>query len=533
MESEQFSYHFQKQVYENLTFFDKYGSSFIFFVLITVFLVILCFFSFAYFNASALKANWNENRCKPTVIPFAGIIMQPTDMSISEYTSQNFDFCMQQNVKSVAGPALQPLSFITNSLTKIADLALNGLNALRAMTYKMRDSIATIFAEIYQRLVNVIIPLQQIIIKTKDSFGKLQGVMVTSLYTFLGAYYGLESLMGVIAQVLVNILIALAAVILVLWLTPFTWGTAAAGTALFTAISIPLVILITFLRNAFQMDVKFGNLKVPSPKKLKCFDKNTKIRMHDGTEKSICDIKPGDQLDNNDEVNSVFKLATKGSIMYNVNGVIVSDSHLVYDSFKKKWVRVKNHFSASLVESYKEPYLYCLNTKSGSITINNILFSDWDEFSHKKRENIKKVAVQQNSNSKENWLHETCENGFMSNTLVALKDGSMIPIVDVKVGDELSNGSTVYGTVVINGINTDQYNYTKNGVYNFQGSSNICFCNEQNYSIDSTLNSFSLSKEFINPLKRENTLYNILTTNNWFVSSNCIFGDYNMATDCI
>ena len=530
MENDRFSYKFQKNIYEGLTFFDQYGSSLIFFILISFILLILILFSYAYSNAATLKSNWNENRCKPYVIPFAGFIMQPKDMSIHDYTSMNFNYCMQENAKEVSGPALEPLSYITNSLSKLSGELAEGLNSARAMMDKMRENVGNIFKEIYQRLVNFLIPLQQIIIKTKDSFGKLQGVMVASVYTFLGAYFGLEAFLGSIAQLLVNILIAMAAAIMIMWITPFTWGAAAAGTALFVAISIPLGIFITFLREELGMEVKFGNLKVPKPKKLKCFDKNTKIKMHDGTEKEIVNIQPGDLLQNNDQVNAIFQVAAEGSVMYNIDGVIVSDTHLVFDSSNEKWVRAKNHSSASLVSDYKEPYLYCLNTQSGSICIHNILFSDWNEFSAKK---IRKAYENVQPTTSKNWMHKSYENGLHADTKVIKEDGSIVEMREIKVGDVLQGGSVVYGVVKINGTDTDQYDYTRNSIDKFQGSSNICFCSNKTYHIESTLDCFSLSKEKVCESKREKTLYNILTSSNWFPSKHCVFGDYNMAMDCM
>jgi hypothetical protein len=487
MESDRFSYKFQKNIFDNLTFFDQYGTSLILFVLITFIVIFVVLFSYAYSNAAALKANWDENRCKPTVLPFAGFIMQPTDMTIHEYTTMNFNYCMQENAKEVSGPALEPLSFITNSLSKLSSEMIDGLNALRAMSSKVRDSIGSIFTEVYQRLVNFLIPLQLIIIKTKDSFAKLQGVMVASVYTFLGAYFGLEAFLGSIAQILVNILIAMAAAIMVMWLTPFTWGAAATATALFVAISIPLGIFITFLRDAFGMEVKFGSLKVPKPKKLKCFDKSTEILMHDGTKKIISQIQPGDKTAANGVVNSVFQLDTSGSIMYNIHGVIVSDTHLVFDPIAKKWVRAANFTGAKKLTTYDEPYLYCLNTESGLITINNILFSDWDDFLPQAREIIKtKFNIQPNE---KNWLHTRFENGFQGNTIVNLANSQRKRMDKILVGDVLETNNKVYGIAKINGddktdkilfnILTDSGSFLSNGIsfgdYNYSLDSLWCF----------------------------------------------------------
>jgi hypothetical protein len=97
------------------------------------------------------------------------------------------------------------------------------------------------------RVVNVTVPLQQIVISFKDLISKIQGTMTAGLFTLFGSYYTLKSFLGVIAQFIIAILITFAATIAALWAVPLTWGAAAANTAVFVAISIPMVIVLTFM----------------------------------------------------------------------------------------------------------------------------------------------------------------------------------------------------------------------------------------------------------------------------------------------
>jgi hypothetical protein len=514
-----------KETYENLSYFDNFGSSLIFFILISIILFLLISLSYAYLQASSLKADWERNRCKPSVLPFAGLVMQPTDMSMSEYTALNFSYCMQDNLKAVAGQSLEPLSFIVSSLSTMAEEASQSLNAVRAMTDKVRSGIADIFLQIYGKLVNIMIPLQELIIKVKDSFGKLQGVLVTSLYAFLGSYFGLKSLLGVIAQAIVNILIGLAASIMIMWLTPITWAPAAAATALFTAISIPLIIMIAFLKNTLQVNIKGGNLKVPKPKKLKCFDKNTLLEMNDGSFQKIVDLKPGDILRENNKVNAVFQVLTDGSQMYRLPGnIIVSDSHLVFDPFSQQWLRAKYFRESTPVDNYNEQHLYCLSTESGYIKIKSILFSDWDEMSEKER---KQISLQfKKSNEEPNWFHKHFQNGLHPETLVILKNGEKKEIRNVKPGDKLDDGTSIYGTVKIDGRDVEQFSFSHGKV---KGSSNLVYNKDPTHLLLTKTVYLENKREVI---KKEPILYNILTESGTFASTNDIrFGDYNVAID--
>ena len=63
--------------------------------------------------------------------------------------------------------------------------------------------------------------------------------------------------------------------------------------------------------------------------------------------------------------------------MYNLNGVIVSGSHCVLHN--NQWIKVKYHPLATLVKNFNENIIYCLNTTKKQITINDVIFRDWDD----------------------------------------------------------------------------------------------------------------------------------------------------------
>jgi hypothetical protein len=522
-------------LYDNLTYFDNYGSSVIGVIFITFILLLLISFSFAMIYKKTISDDWINQRCKLSVIPFAGFINKPDNMTTGEYTKQNFDYCIQTNVKSTAGFALEPLTFITNALSSVANSIISFINSIRAMFDKIRTLMGNTTKEIYGRIISFTIPIQKIIIGVKDMFAKMQGTLVSVLYTVLGSYYGLQSLMGVIAQALVKILIILASIILVLWITPFTWGTAAAATALFIAISIPLGLFLTFLTDVFHINLNLKIPKVPSPKKLKCFDENTFLQMNDGTEKNIIDICAGDILKNNDKVTANFKVISKGSIMYDLNGVIVSDTHLVKKD-EHNWVRVSEHNMSRKVAYYDydcKPYLYCLNTESKTIVINDITFSDWDEIYGTKTDDvlvkirnycllndiIKEVEIKD--------IHKYLENGFSQETNIKLKCGEIKKIHEIKIGDILEGGEKVYGVVKINGTDINQYCYSF-GKYKFEGGPNL-IVRDENMFITSTIDLEKNDKK--NKYIKDNFLFHLLTNENTFIVNNIKFGDYNSSID--
>ena len=343
-----------KKLYEKMTYFDQYGGSLILVIIITIIVLILISYFHTMINIQPIIDDWSNQRCKPNIIPIAGLITHPEGISASDYTYQNFNYCLQNILSSITGDALNPLTFVTNFLNSIANSIKESIQAIRAMFDKIRNSMQSVSEELMGRLMNMMIPLQQIIISVRDLMGKVQGTITAGLFTLLGSYYTLQSLMGAIVEFIIIILITLAVMIGIFWLVPFTWGAAVANTSIFVAISIPMVIILAFMVDVLKIHPSLG---IPT---IKCFDKNTLIDMNDGTQKKIIYIEPGDILANNNVVTAKIKVIREGSIMYILNNIIVSDSHII--NYEGKWIPVSQHPSAIKYDLYNEEYLYCLNT---------------------------------------------------------------------------------------------------------------------------------------------------------------------------
>lgn len=509
-----------KKMYEKLTYFDQYGGSVILCIIITIIICLLISYCFIMINAQPIIDDWPNQRCKPNILPIAGFITHPEGVSASDYTYENFNYCMQNTLSSITGVAVEPLTFVTNLLNNMAQQVSTDIQSIRDMFNKVRTMAQEVSQEIMGRIMNFTIPLQQMIIGFKDLMSKIQGILTAGLYTLLGSYYTLKSLMGAIAQFIISILIALATMIAVFWLVPFTWGAAIANTVIFVAIAIPLAIILAFMVDVLHVKT---NLKIPT---VKCFDEDTLITMNDGTKKRIVNIRVGEKLAYDNEVTAFIKVETKGSELYNLHGVTVSDSHIVL--YKDKWICVSKHPEAvKMVAVYEKPYLYCLNTSKKVIKINDCVFTDWDEVYLDSQFNaIEKNGVVPIRGLKD--IHTYMDGGFSGDTKIKLKNGDYKEIKDIDVGDILNNEETIYGIVKINGANVSdvfEYNLGKNLVV--EGGPNLVICQENKGLSTLTLDSFYKS----NLERKPAELYHLLTDTKTFTIGHVTFYDYNAAID--
>ena len=414
-----------KKMYEKMTYFDQYGATVLLFIIITIILLIFISYCFVKINAQPIIDDWPNQRCKINILPFAGFITHPEGISAFDYTSKNFAECTQNILSNMTGFMVEPLTFIIKMVNSVVNDIKNAINSIRAMFDKIRTFFQTMAQEVMGRIMNMMIPLQQIIISFKDIIGKVQGIMTAGLFTLLGSYYTLKSLLGAIVQFIIIILIVIAVLVAIFWIFPFTWSAALINTAIFVAISIPLIIILVFMTDVLKVQTEFT---IPS---IKCFDENTLITMNDNTQKKISEIIPGDLLNNNNLVTAIIKVETKGSEMYNLDDIIVSDSHII--QYKDKWIPVSQHPEATIHKSYNKPYLYCLNTSDKIINIKKYIFTDWDELYDNTIFEVKNNNIKKINNKKD--IHKFLEGVFDKNMELKLLNGEIKKICDINIGD--------------------------------------------------------------------------------------------------
>jgi hypothetical protein len=225
------------------------------------------------------------------------------------------------------GYLLQPITYITGSLTGILSSFMNEINMVRAMFNKIRNLIASIIQSVFGVFLNMVIEFQRITIGIKDLMGKTIGIMVTLMYVIDGSIKTMKSA----------------------WNGP-----------------------------AGQMVQKLG----------KCFHPETKLKLKDGRIVAIKDIHLGDVLENGSVVESTMKINNKKPripfyVIKNkgISGedIYVTGSHLVFNQKNKQFIKVENYYNATKCEEIKSDWFSCLITSDHKIQVGSEIFWDWED----------------------------------------------------------------------------------------------------------------------------------------------------------
>ena len=274
---------------------------------------------FYYSQVAEIKANWPLYRCNPIYMPLA------------DNLEENFVYCIQSMQINFMGYLLQPLTFITNTISSLLGDFMDEIQFIRAMFDKIRTFFSTIIQNVFGVFLNLVIEFQRITIGIIDLIGKIIGIVVSLMYVIDGSILTMKS----------------------------TWNG-------------PPGQLVQFLG--------------------KCFYPYTQVKLLNGNIKAIKDIDLGDILEDGSIVESVMKIDNKREKIplyiikgegVNNNDIYVTGSHLIFDKQSNKFINVSNYEKATL-SNLNTDWFSCLITSKHKIPIGNELFWDWEDHFVKK-----------------------------------------------------------------------------------------------------------------------------------------------------
>jgi len=502
------------KIYEKTGYLDKFGGSLV--LTFVIFLIVFFIISYYYIqsNIKPIKANWKNEKCKPYVMPFAGIINAPDGESITDYSFKNFTFCLTDILKKVVDTATAPIRYTQSLTVKLFSKFANILHELREMLNFIRNSIMKIIISIFGRIGNVMIQLRKIIINVNVVFEKIKGVFMTSLYTLVASYMALKSFMGAFLELIVKLLIILAAVIVILWIFPWTWAMAGTLTTLFVIVSVPLILVAISLGNVMKLTAS-GDM--PDEPSKGCFDEYTKVPLMRGTV-NMKDVIPGDIFLDGSVVTAIFKVANTDNKMYKIGNIIVTGDHPI--KYKQHgWIKSSEYPTSIEINNYNKDYIYCLNTTNKIITLDDKIFMDWDELDSLDIEKLKSVSNFHIGLKTEN-IHKYMDGGFIGTTKIELEDGRLVDFKDLEVNDQLKYGERILAIVTIDGKTTTGSKIFKFGDYKFIGGPNIRIQ-------DKLLGNLCTLDIYGEDVEQTNKLYHIITDKKFFIMNGIRFYDYN------
>ena len=509
-------------------FFTRYSGDF----WITAILCLAVFVIVSYYwvisSRQPIIDDWVNQRCKPAVIPFAGMINAPDGKSSFEYTGENFEYCVQNIVQDIGQIALTPIYYLINIVTSHLQGISDSINSARGMSNNLRISISAQGNDLYNRLLGVTMPIVFMMRKISAIIGKTQGTLISGLYTLYGAFITTESSFLFIYELVVKLLWIIYSFIIACfaigWMFPPTLAAGLSAVSFLSVLLIPVVMFILTM-NSVSGTFSKSNMKSPPPipklgKKLGfCFAGETKIKTKLNRDVMIKDIKLGQELFDGSVVTALMKSTSSGSSFYSVCGIIVTGTHKIYEE-NVGWINVSQHSKCVPIKNFNEQYIYCIGTSSKIIKIDELVFSDWDEINDDILEKLGANSKHIHSNILNRYdIHKYFDVGIHPDTMIQLGNGRKIPIKEIEVNDVLSAGEIVETVITVKTDDIEE------------------FCNvtthDGSFIISATKNTeLIMNDELVrNQVEPPSICYHLITNIGGFVAAGAFVSDYNRGID--
>ena len=265
-----------------------------------------------------LEDDWPKHRCNPMTMPFASYL--------GHDPISNFTYCVGNIQKDLMGFFLEPLEYVLSMVGNLGEWILGRLNLIREFFNMFRKFLGTMVGDIYGMFVNVLIQVQSLVIKLKDTVMKLVGILMTFMYLIQGAMMTGQSInKGPIGETLRTV----------------------------------------------------------------CFHKNTPVNLKNGTTVMMKDIQLGTILENGAEVYGLLTLkGDKYNPYYKIwsdkldNYIYVTGEHKILVDDKKKDIegfKPVSEVSYALKTDICDEELSCLITSNHRIPIGEYTFWDWED----------------------------------------------------------------------------------------------------------------------------------------------------------
>ena len=206
---------YKQKPYYSKKYFSMYGGHLVAAVVVTTVVLGIVLKLIIEGELYKYKKQWSELRCKPQWIPFAHYISPVSDKSEQEINAENMSFCASQVLEKVANSATAPARSAIAQTSKIQETLLIIQNNFRRVLAELKERFETVFNTFTNVLTAASIPIYTFIIKLKQIFHKINGVMASVFYVFVQIYVVVKNGLIIVTNFLFWTIVAL---VITLWL---------------------------------------------------------------------------------------------------------------------------------------------------------------------------------------------------------------------------------------------------------------------------------------------------------------------------
>jgi hypothetical protein len=315
-------------------------------------------------------------------------VIMPFASFFGKDTVQNFNYCIMQTNSGFFGFLLEPIYYMFSMVGSILSDLTQGIDDIRSMMTSIRGGFMGILGIVFGKMAGTTSEVVVLFTRLRDVLARMMGVFVTLTYT--------------------------------------------ANASISTGSSImngPIGTVVNYF----------------------CFAKDTPIRLFgSAAPMPIQSVRIGDVLSDGSRVTSVLKFTSEGADMFELDGITVSGSHLIFKN--NAWQKVRDCSGAIPVFVPSWQRIYCLNTDTHNIQVEaaseSLWFRDFEEVSAPAAIEAIQTLTSECLNKGRvvpEAVTGSYASGLAAGTKVLLKGNRRLYVEGVEIGDELVGGGVVTG----------------------------------------------------------------------------------------
>lgn len=179
---------------------------------------------FASVDRQDVMANWDKKRCDIPVILGSPLYKPDTyKKSGLEFSTENFQFCMNKVVKEVFTTAISPILALFKQQIDAVNVVKAVQNGIQEMLGNFFRGFSTLLEGVFQRFMMVGFQFRRIFNEAMQAMNRVYGVAVSTIFMGITAIVGIDNLQKFIGKVVLIIMGILAGLMIVLFfvLLPF------------------------------------------------------------------------------------------------------------------------------------------------------------------------------------------------------------------------------------------------------------------------------------------------------------------------
>ncbi len=331
------------------------------FLIMTLGFILVFVMCLGYGRHQEIVENWETYRRNPLYM-FTAFLYKPADDPRSrwQFARDNFREVMQENISSTLRLSMAPIALIFEIMGGGLDQSVGGVGKIQGIMAVMFEQFGKITEVFERRFESVLHRFAMTFRKLQTTLARIWGIAASTMYQSLAVVSSILSTLDLIMKIVIIILVILVAIVIFLFL--FLWPV------------IPVILGVIGIITAAGMGGAVGGMASTF-----CFTGDTQVVLADGRTTPIHSVPVGTKLQGG-EVLGVLEFQQTAEDLYDLYGVRVSGSHIVWEAGKPCFV--KDHPNARQQPPQSIP-LYCLLTSHQRIPILSEMgvleFADWEE----------------------------------------------------------------------------------------------------------------------------------------------------------